>query len=652
MCKNPDIIIFTTVGTSIGEKAECDRDNAQGSHWNDNIRDTFQPKIDYRERIKDKEPAEVASLFAFAEEQQDDIADKKLLVVLLHSPGIGRVCAEWVKKILEMYAKKEPKFTGALWTFELVEIADLDPGDKDKFERAMGAVADIMNGYHKQNAHAGFYVNMTGGYKSLSPYLVILNAFFPDTRVFYLYEDSKKLLWLPMYAIAFDYAAWFEHRALLLPFKNPGWTDSTQRKALLEALGDKRIAAMVDHDTCDLAPVGRLVEETHQQLRDDKRLSDFGAGTLILDLFKEQHYSDYLAERIGHWRYFATGDRIPETVEHGRGHVQRLLEFTRQLLAAWEHTPATPKLTDNQLLVLLSALWLHDIGHSGDRIVFDDIVTSTDRKTTYSVGDDLDQVRACHSLLSYQIIGEERDFLLPGAPEGVDRNKLVESVRLAALFHRRKMERSGKTSMNPGIVIAQGYTDAGVYNKTLFNQKEFSLVVALLRFIDGSDNQAERAGEDKYYEVLANTLDRQVAALQKRCCELGTTDEDKRKATVLQKHIAFKQAQQGHYEKHRLLKHVFFVRGQNNDITSAYGANGYFVLEGYAIGNTGYDQYSAERAAKEILHEWVQEYLLVEDYLPFRFRVILIGKKGRQVLKTALTKNENNVDEKEPEWAD
>ncbi|HOH31482.1 MAG TPA: hypothetical protein PLC40_17535, partial [Candidatus Hydrogenedentes bacterium] len=456
-----------------------------------------------------------------------------------------------------MYAKDVAEFKGATWAFVLQEIADLDPGDKDKFERAMGNVADLMQCYHKGHPQAAFYVNMTGGYKSLSPYLVILNAFFPDTRVFYLYENSENLLWLPMYAIAFDYAAWFDHRALLLPFKNPDWTDKTQRLALLDALGDRRIAAMVDHDTCELAPVGRLVEETHQRLRAEKRLSDFGAGTLGLDLFKEPGCRDYLAERIGHWRYFATGDRIPETVEHGRGHVQRLLEFARQLLAAWGHTPDTPKLTDHQLLVLLSALWLHDIGHSGDRIVFDDIITSADGKTTYSVGEDLDQVRACHSLLSYQIIGEERDFLFADPPTGVDKEKFVESVRLAALFHRRKMNPTEQTSMVPNIVIAHGYTDGEVFNKTLFDSKAFSLVVALLRFIDGSDNQAERAGDPKFYEVLENALKRQIKALEIRAEEPG----NKATSDIFNEQIRFKEAQQGHYEKHRLLKHVFLVRG-------------------------------------------------------------------------------------------
>ncbi|OQB37755.1 MAG: CRISPR-associated protein (Cas_APE2256) [Candidatus Hydrogenedentes bacterium ADurb.Bin179] len=652
MCEKPDIIIFTTVGTSIGEKADCDL-NKGLTHWESSISTRYAPEIRNGKRIhkdkgKDKEPAEASSLFAFAAEQKCDIKKKKRIqVILLHSPGIGAVCATWILKLLEMYAQKVPEFEGATWEFVLEEVIDLDPGNKEKFECAMGCIADIMRRYHEAHGDADFYVNMTGGYKSLPPYLVILNAFFPDTRVFYLYENSEKLLWLPMYAIAFDYAAWFEHRALLLPFKNPNWTDKTQRENLLYSLKDTRIAAMVDHATCELAPVGRLVEETHQRLREEKRLSDFGAGTLGLDLFKKSECRDYLAERIGHWRYFATGDRIPETVEHGRGHVQRLLEFARQLLAAWGHTPDTPKLTDHQLLVLLAALWLHDIGHSGDRIVFDDIITSADGKTTYSAGDDLDQVRAWHSLLSYQIIGEERDFLFAEPPAGVDKDKFVESVRLAALFHRRKMNPTGPTPMDANIIISHGYTDDEVWKRTLFDsKKDFSLVVALLRFIDGSDNQAERAGDPKFYQVLENALKRQIDALEKRAEEKATPD-------IFNEQIKFKKAQQKHYEKHRLLKHVFLVRGVDGNPAPAYGEehkDHVFVLEGYAVGNADFAGYSDEDAARKILHEWVQEYLLVEQYLPFRFRVVLIGEKGRQVLYTQLTKEESKVDDEPPKW--
>lgn len=675
-----DIIVFNPVGTSIGERCALSREDTV-ERW----RNTIGARLDgadLGERLDHSaggiEPAEVSSLFAFAEEKQAALENKSILVVLVHSGGVGEVCAEAVKRILEAYSTNKV-FEAGTWTIKLEELVDLVPDDVDKFRAAMGELADTIDRYCGDNPGAELFMNITGGYKSLAPYLVILGSAIKEMSIFYLFEEAERLLWLPMYAISFDYAEWFEHRALLLPFENDRWLTKEQRNELRGSLTRTRVESLIlDKAPFTLSPVGKLISTRDRALRDTKRFSDYGTGLLLTDSFRNQALGHYLRDRIRYWRYFATGDRIPETVEHGRGHVQRLLEFTRQVLTAIRSTGSA--LNDNQLLVLVAAIWLHDIGHSGDWLSIDkDLFDAA--SGDYSLRDDPEQVRAAHHILSAEIIWQERKFLFgpaeawPLSSQGLDYSAFVQSVRLTALYHRKSMPGPTDTVLPkefdkktlPGIKAKYRYTDDGIMSRTIFKEApdRFCEVVALLRFIDGSDNQNERAGDPAFYEVLQWTINRHVSSLRKSrkaltkaiksCCATGQPAPQIADAlSQIRRQIKFKTAQPGHYKKHRLLQHVFLVRAADTDSVSlhTYGEVNLekhpFILEGYAVANeSAGTAYNDDEVAREILHGWVQEYLLTEAHLPFRFRVFLLKNDGsRKNLASDVSADNAKVDVK------
>ena len=98
-------------------------------------------------------------------------------------------------------------------------------------------------------------------------------------------------------------------------------------------------------------------------------------------------------------------------MEHGRGHVQRLLELAEQLLIA-----ANIALSVEQRFVLVGSIWLHDLGHSGDSFSFEGksgLVQNKDDKCStgqFPVYGDPDHVRRYHNFLSYDLIKNHRTF--------------------------------------------------------------------------------------------------------------------------------------------------------------------------------------------------------------------------------------------------
>ena len=250
--------------------------------------------------------------------------------------------------------------------------------------------------------------------------------------------------------------------------------------------------------------IGQLLEGLYRKTK-GKGFSEFGEGGLLLNQFSDSSpYPDYLIKKcIPIWRHLSAGDHIPETVEHGRGHVQRLLELTQQLMIATELS-----LTDEQLFVLVSSIWLHDLGHSGDCLFFEGdgmlIQDKDDPESTsrFSVYGDPDKVRKYHNFLSYELIKKERGFLFPDVST-IDGNsaaveRLLRSVELTCLYHRRAMPTEGEAVVDQ-CKVSKGIKNLGTDDNII---EGFSLIAALLRFLDGAENQEERTGGSDYYKVM------------------------------------------------------------------------------------------------------------------------------------------------------
>jgi hypothetical protein len=599
---------------------------------------------------KDNNPAEISSLYALCLKKKDIFRNQSIRVVLFHSPNEGKYCAEGVKEIIE---DKFPSTTGLsclciTWSVELKELINLDPLDADKFPQALNELAGMIIKEIRDYPRGHFYINITGGYKGLLPYLTMFGISMGNTvKIFYLFEDSTEIIELPVYPFAFDLFAWRDWRGLLLPFTDKFGLTPSQKGNLFNSLKDTRIGGLIEQrDDYPLNPVGEFICDLYDEHRGGA-LTEFGTGGLLLDGFKNNKYKEYLKICIPRWRHLSAGDHIPETVEHGRGHVQRLLELAQQLLIA-----AKIVLSDEQCFVFISSIWLHDLGHTGDYFIFEGengiVQRRGDSACTgiFPVYGDPNAVRKYHNILTYELLKSDRGFLIPNESDLPDFAKLKRSIELVCLYHRRAMpvECGGDVDI---CHIAKGIRD--------FDNSEviesFPLIAALLRFLDGTENQEERTGSPAYYEVMDWVLARQVKAMKKVRNECQESLKER-----LDKEIEFKDIQKGHFAKHRMIRHVFYAPEDDNcnfDSDGVYGAksnNDNPLIAAYLVANNQIDGYDEDIVKKNIINELCDEFRRVQDLLPFRLAIVLLKNNcfGQYEKYQAVVRPENG--KKAAEW--
>lgn len=583
---------------------------------------------------KDRNPAEISSLHAFIAKKTGEIKDCTIKVILLHSANEGKACAEGVQRIIKNKMCSPPGLNNTIdWKCEMEGLSGLDPKNAGTFPEALDSLAKKINEEIAAHPDAKLYINITGGYKALVPYLTMMGMTMGGhVCVFYLFEESTEIIELPVYPLSFDLMAWRDWRGLLLPFTLDIGINNSQKEDLWKALKQTRMSDLITKDrSFSLNTIGQLLEGLYRKTK-GRGFSEFGEGGLLLNQFSDSSpYPDYLIKKcIPIWRHLSAGDHIPETVEHGRGHVQRLLELAQQLLIA-----AEIPLNDEQLFVLVSSIWLHDLGHSGDCLFFEGdgmlIQDKDDTESTsrFSVYGDPDKVRKYHNFLSYELIKKERGFLFPdistidGDSAAVE--PLLRSVELACLYHRRAMPTEGAALVDQ-CRVSKGIKNFGTDDNII---EGFSLIAALLRFLDGAENQEERTGSSDYYKVMKWVLNRQVEFMKE---EQRVHNGDMR----LEKESKFKAIQKDHFLKHSMVRNVFLVREEEGglDGKGIYGkscsSNGKTVIGAYIVANSEKAEYSRKKVIKEIISEFLDEFLLVSDILPFRLAIVLVEKDCRE----------------------
>lgn len=620
-----DVIIFVPVGTSIAGGSELPSDYSAAiqivSRRVKELKNRSTPSLKEifpkRANSPDPHPAEASSLYGFFEKKGKDLQGRSIEFILLHSPNDAQACAEGVKQLITDNNYLSNKPCNSKCQVNLIPLNDLDPKDANKFPKAIGELTDRIN--EKITGFSGeVYINITGGYKALLPYLTMIGMSLARVNVFYLFEDSPEIIMLPSYPLAFDLLEWRDWRGLLLPFTMDVGLTSPQKEQLSKALNMTKVAGLIRQEPpFELNEVGRLMSGLYGEEK-GVAISEFGKGNLLLDRFTDKKYAIYLRDKcLPRWRHLSVGDHIPETVEHGRGHVQRLLELAQQLIVALDL-----KLTDEQLFVLISSIWLHDLGHSGDYFKFegeDGLIQEPDNLSSTEIlseHDAPDWVRRYHSLLTYELLKTKSEFLFPEEkrPRNVN-DDLLRSVRLACLYHRKQMPVQGEKLLEKDnadaktVKVAKGIKDLSDVIEG------FPLIAALLRFLDGAENQEERTGGENYYEVAQWVLKRQIAFMEE--------------FNLDNKKIEFKKLQEGHFEEHRWIRHIFLV--QENSIAIAegiFGKNEDKVVGAYIIANPKAPKYCKDKVIRKRINPFLEEFLLVEDILPFRLALFLCEPDG------------------------
>lgn len=638
-----DVMIFTPVGTSLvsnqGKKLEDVKDQADKlfliQNCANNIRQTPVPDSFFLSGTKDrnpndKNPAEISSLFSFWSGNKDALRNRTIKIVLIHSPNEGKGCAEQISSMLadKIYFPTN----STTWQTRLEDLPSLDPENVHRFPAAMDELADIIQ--RNIIPFAGdVYLNITGGYKGLVPYLTMLGmALGRRVKTFYLHEKSPEIIYLPSYPVSFDVLEWRDWRGLLLPFTEDYGLTEPQKMRLFQALEGTKVRDLIQEGTpWKLSGVGKITRAAYEERR-GTGISEFGRGALLLDRFKDKRFAEYLARQcLPLWRHLSVGDRIPETVEHGRGHVQRLLELAQQLFVALEKEL---NLTDEQLFVLISAIWLHDLGHSGDEFAFEgpkgliQDASNSESTAIHCVYGQPEEVRDCHSILSYHILKQEKSqhFLFPDSRPTLVSQLVLRSVALACLFHRRKMPvESGGTVDN--INVAKGIKQFKEGSEVITG---FPLVTALLRFLDGLENQQERSGSPDFLKIAKWVINRQVCFLEK-------SDLYAELKTHAKNEAAFKRRQLDHYQKHSLVRNAFLVREEGGTETASnscvFGTKGPLIGV-YLVANTKADGYSKDKVLNQIIEDIIDEFDRIKEVLPFRMTVIFLENRVKYRVQT------------------
>ncbi|EFI34765.1 CRISPR-associated protein APE2256 [Desulfonatronospira thiodismutans ASO3-1] len=698
-----DVLIFTTVGTSLltnnGYELKKFRQNEKQEEkvckelTNKLSRKLIWNHIDLK---NNPFPAETSSLYAFLQSNpysEEELKDKYKKVVFIHSPDLsqkevprginGPAVAQGLVDVTRHQFKNLEE--EQRWDFENCrEISQLDPEDANVFPRATESLFQIVQEQVNAHPEAEVFLNITGGYKGLVPYLTMLGMALGEmVRIFYLFEESPEIIWLPTLPMAFDVMQWRDQRGLLKPFEDPQCTilEPSQKQKLYEALqGTRAVSLLQKNDAQDIVlnPMGNFLKQLYDESKEGQ-LSSFGYGDQLLDNINDRDLREYLAKNcIPHWRHMSTGDHIPETVEHGRGHVQRLLELAQQFILA-----AGLELSDEQLFVLISCIWLHDLGHTGDYFQYegsDGLVQNPEDESStgkcFCYGDP-DMVRVNHNLLTYQLIKddelvpEDRRVIFPGRfPKKYHRQRLVDSVKYACLYHRRKMPVKGSKEVG-AFMVSRGLSDFEQGNEVV---EGFPMLAALLRVCDGAENQAERSGSHEYEKVMRWVIKRRVSAmldmpeftgaLASLCnnrpelfdqgdyfasfqwdSELSTKIKDIQQVqwdgvtthTGPAIEAEFKSRQPPHYQKHRMLSNTFVVPVKGDDckktgsqgLCAFQGSSKHPVIGVYCLANTGRDdstgfEYNRQTVLDDIMVSLATEFEPVAHLLPFSLAIFLI----------------------------
>ncbi len=398
----------------------------------------------------------------------------------------------------------------------------------------MKKIQDLISFLEKEDCDR-IYLNVTGGYKGTVPYSTLMGMLYKNVRLAYLFEESSSIINIPSYPVGLDFHQWHEN-ALRLRMS----AESCGSKYFTPDLPVNNLL-----DKGQLSPFGQALEEKYNEQVDvdplkvyskniiDRLLSDKGpsvdnkqsgkeSGNTWSE--KEQKIIDSLRtvlhdliDKVGDIIWL--GDKIPEMVEHAQRHHHNLLEFTELFL--------TPILHENkdflnayERFVLLSAVMLHDCGHSLDRISFQACV-DLDRLFGEVIDNKLGKefilfpsdVRNYHHYLTGIRLNDHQttsDLNWPGA-EGFKRKNLPgylhDAVILACLYHRQRMDYDQVNSEKDCKLYFTGQYPGALESHNI-NNVDLMKIVALLRLIDGCDSQARRTGSPLRIDLTVALLEK------------------------------------------------------------------------------------------------------------------------------------------------
>lgn len=351
------------------------------------------------------------------------------------------------------------------------------------------------------------FLNLTGGFKGSIPYTTLAANFLEADRVelHYLFETSAEIIRLPLYPIGLDFPLWRRQARLLELAKDASGSkydqvlDPRMRSVRDRSKGLPQLLSTAYDTQRMTSPLQHQAEEVVRALR------------LSGDLAKSARNLVQLGDRI--W----LGDKLPMAADHASKHHTDLLEIALcLLLPLLDAKDGSGKefLNETERYALLGAVLLHDSGHTLDRLPLQANGPSTGLPGVGSISTEApmvplfrSEIRELHHFLAYhRICGPESDL----AADLFASRELRQAIATLGVYHRK---RTGwdqeETALGKGLCpfwnvrleppTAVGFTAL---------QIDFPKLVALLRLIDGCDNQLGRVGDSADQGSFVSLLER------------------------------------------------------------------------------------------------------------------------------------------------
>ncbi len=373
--------------------------------------------------------------------------------------------------------------------------AGLGKADDDNFAKQgipslLSCIAEILDKIEKDNHEA--VIIPTGGYKAIIPYLTIASVLYKQPA-YYIYEESEALLELPAPPLSINGP---EFRSALVLMENITGSDKTNADSYFQELPEsfqKLLYINKDNHTYEYNGFGQRLKKMFLDQPSSALKIRASGNTLIRKLGK---YRDIFLEMTALGDTVWLGDKAPEMADHAKYHHVNLLAYGELLLLPlFDKEPDF--LSEGELFLLLSMIYLHDTGHS-----LCSLDTSSDRVPLLPT-----EIRIFHNLLGYHRL-RKSGFHSALQRQGLNiQQSLLDNISLLSVYHRKKMPLLKGKCTNPDgtgfkplceeSISLDGYEITG---------ERLALLVALFRIIDGMDKQVARAGDAIEISMKAESI--------------------------------------------------------------------------------------------------------------------------------------------------
>ncbi|SMG45257.1 CRISPR-associated protein (Cas_APE2256) [Dethiosulfovibrio salsuginis] len=487
--------------------------------------------------------AEVQSTLGHISRQEDAIS---LDLHLYPSRGgisflTALYCVWYLKEVHD--AKLFPNWKDFNWT---VSPLDIKVGGAQEFHKSVNSIFEKFDEIRAGlGARDSLVINMTGGYKSISAYASLYSLIY-DIPAIYAFgegrEETRETFDLMPLPVSCAIGAMDEEISLL---KGLCSMDSVERNRVLKnsTLPSWVRGLFVEGSTSSLAK--SLIE---QYKKGQSQVT--GSGRELLSRLKKVspclgNYMEKLIET--RWSDLWMGDQIPETVEHSRRHSKRIMEIAGNVMRSLDRGEPLGEGRSKDLYMdrpiplalLISAIYLHDIGHTALTYPLD--LNESEDGDVFPLSLFPSAVREVHNLLSAEMVRLRAKDLFPDPDEMEGLNvvedragelkeyleivkKLVPEVcaghrgyvRLDDYIPKKKKKsvwevgkllmgkERFKSTLSP--VSSRLGKFATIFAGGHISEEEVLTVTALLRVLDGCDVQSDRiVGEDHLIQRLERT---------------------------------------------------------------------------------------------------------------------------------------------------